>query len=231
MSAHDEPGLIKPQSHATDVQHAPTKEELAAEKQKRIDDALEHYASAQQPAGTIIAASKGGEGEAARPQPEEAVLTTELHKAHERAPVQKLKKLPRHERNQPATTVFTPTEADPDATIAAAVEEARQREMAAQAAEAEELSKAANRYSEANAARKVQNPFRVILRSKKLSMYAAVWLCAVPLAFGLYGLEEHVSSNAMATGLMVLVYIIGAYGMLGWIPLMVFYMREDKDWW
>ncbi len=229
MSTHDEPGLIKPQSHAIETQRAPTKEEAAAEKQKRIDDALEHYASAQQPAGTVITASRGDKSESARLQPEEAVLTAELHKAHKRAAREKPKRTWR-DRNQLATEVFAPTEADPNAPISAAAEEARQRETAAQVAEAEELSKAANRYSTVTS-HKVQNPFRMMVRSKRLLVSALVWLCAMPLAFGLYSLEERMPGGIAATILLAVVYIIGAYGMLGWIPLMVFYIREDKDWW
>lgn len=227
--------LIKPQVHSAALTtHAQPDE--AEEKKRRLDEALQRYESKHPVQGVIAPGSPSVSVPETKPVEfqKRPIPSRSVH--HDKAvkPVLWIRKphwaaaVPQvvHKEDASVTTVattavFTPTEVDPDAPIPAAVAAAKQHEAELEAERQAEASKLANRYA---APPEVGHLF-----SKKFIQYTVVWLLAIPLAVVLYHLTAGLSiiNNVRVLDIFVLIieYCLAAYGALGWIPLVVFYIR------
>lgn len=246
MGAADEPQLIKPQVERAATQHVPTKEEKEAEKKRRIDEALARYTSGVSAGGVV---SPGGgaattqpqqapapHSEQPTPQPEKPAAPgrqsdaqyVAAHLDEVREVVNRMMSRAEPKKDEPDTQgqMIAPTAVDPEATIAQAVKELREREEeeAKQAAiDAEEQSRPTNRYR----SDPVEHFMPTLHNRKRLITLAAVWLGAIPVALLLNVAVGWLGDSILATILFIIVCIFGAYGALGWIPLMVSYIRNN----
>lgn len=119
------------------------------------------------------------------------------------------------------TETIVPTAPEPDATIAFQIaEKKRIAEAEAAAAEAEKWHVEQAKIHE----RKLDKP--------KMYKLAAYWLAAIPVAFILYWLARLIGGNHLRgiIGLVVMlpIYLLGIYGLVGWIPLMLEYLKTQK---
>ena len=113
--------------------------------------------------------------------------------------------------------MVTPTNPEPDALIA---EHIAEKERAATERRSENAS-----FPQATFAQQK-------IDRRRLYQLGAIWLCAVPLASGLYGLlhlllGERIS-EPLGNTLMVAVYVCGLYGLVGWIPLVLLYIYPNN---
>lgn len=121
-----------------------------------------------------------------------------------------------------ATPVITPTNPDPEAAIATHIAQKKKAEEAEAAAiEAEKWH-----VSQAKIHEKT-------LDSKELYRLIALWLAAIPVAFILYKITQALGADK-ATGIgrylyIAPIYLIAMYSLVGWIPVVLLYMRTRKD--
>lgn len=241
MSASDGPELIKPQVKPAVTQHVPTKEELAAEKKRRIDEALARYTGEATTANAVAPATSTDRKPAAPatelPKPEKNQSSPKhqadaqfvaAHLDEVREVVERMMNRREQKKDEAEAQgqVIAPTSIDPDATIALAVKELRERaeeEAKRQAAEAEEQQRPINRYR----ADPAEHFMPTIHNRTQLIKLAVVWLAAIPLALLLNLLVNALGDSIVASLLFVFVWVLGAYGALGWIPLMVSYIRNN----
>jgi hypothetical protein len=122
---------------------------------------------------------------------------------------------------EPPSQLIAPTNPDADATIAAHVAE-KQREADAVAAVQE-----AEKWHVEKA--QIKEP---VLGKHRLYILLGLWLAAVPLALVLYAVISFVASSALhgalGTLIMLPMYALGIYGLVGWIPLVLLYMKTQK---
>lgn len=121
-----------------------------------------------------------------------------------------------------ATPVIAPTDPDPEAAIATHIAQKKKAEEAdAAAIEAEKWH-----VSQAKIHEKT-------LDSKELYRLIALWLGAIPVAFILYKITQALGADK-ATGIgrylyIAPIYLIAMYSLVGWIPVVLLYMRTRKD--
>lgn len=242
--------LIKPQvKPATNAVPNTSLEDAEEAKRKRIEEALKHYEThlAQQPSSTITLDGKtlpagASHGHADRPghvanqssEPQSSQNKKQYILQHPAEAMAVLgQKYVMHQEPIPKPEyhpkTVAPTQIEKDATIAAAAEALRKEREAQAAAEAAKREIEAKRYHASD------NPLHVIAGSKKKYVIAlAMWLAAVPLAIILYSLVSVIFKYnvplAVNVSVTIILYPLGIYGLLGWIPLVVFYMREHNDW-
>lgn len=124
--------------------------------------------------------------------------------------------------NTAATPVIAPTNPDPEAAIATHIAQKKKAEEAdAAAIEAEKWH-----VSQAKIHEKT-------LDSKELYRLVALWLGAIPVAFILYKITQALGADK-ATGIgrylyIAPIYLIAMYSLVGWIPVVLLYMRTRKD--
>lgn len=124
--------------------------------------------------------------------------------------------------NTAATPVIAPTDPDPEAAIATHIAQKKKAEEAEAAAlEAEKWH-----VSQAKIHEKT-------LDSKELYRLIALWLGAIPVAFILYKITQALGADK-ATGVgrylyIAPIYLIAMYSLVGWIPVVLLYMRTRKD--
>lgn len=117
--------------------------------------------------------------------------------------------------------VFAPTNPDPEATIAFQIaEKKRLEEEAAAAIEAEKWHVNQAKIHE------------VKLDKQKMYKLVAFWLGAIPAAFIMYGLVRLIGGSHVRglVGFLVMlpIYLLGMYGLFGWVPLMLEYLKTQK---
>ena len=230
MSDSEEPGmLIKPQVQPASSLHGHHEPNEAEEKKKRIDDALQRYEAHTSPAHETEPTSAKEEE---KPRVDAVAPTPHLHKkladpfiaAHLREAVAVLQpqKKAVNQGHSEVEEVFAPTQVDPEAPIALAVATVKERQAALEAKEQAEAARPEYRY-------KQSQPIRIgVFVTRKSIVLATLWLLAIPLAVIMYNVTASLQSAA-ATFASVAEYLLGAYGAFGWIPLVVFYIREHKD--
>lgn len=120
------------------------------------------------------------------------------------------------------TPVIAPTNPDPEAAIASHIAQKKKAEEAEAAAlEAEKWH-----VSQAKIHEKTVD-------SKELYRLIALWLGAIPVAFILYKITQALGADK-ATGIgrylyIAPIYLIAMYSLVGWIPVVLLYMRTRKD--
>ncbi len=241
--------LIKPQVQPVATQSVPTKEQQEAEKKRRIDEALARYTNqlaqpgtvtpGSQDNGTSVSDAEQSHNIAAHAHPAKSPHDTATQEADAQFIAVHMdeirevldRMMTRHgavKKDAPDVQgeVIAPTDVDPEAPVAAAVAELRARESAdaAEAAQAAEESKRpVNRYK----AGVVDGYMPTVRNKKRFSIILTTWLVAIPLALLLNLFVTNLGDGIFAAGLLIIVYALGAYGVLGWIPLMVFYIRNS----
>ena len=230
MSDSEEPRmLIKPQVEPASSPHGHHEHSEAEEKKKRIDEALQRYEAHMSPAHetepTSAKQEKGPRVDAVVPTPHphkesaDPFIATHLHEA---LAVLQPQKEAVNKGHSAVEEVFAPTQVDPDAPIALAIAAAKERQAALGAKEQAEAARPAYRY-------KQLPPIKIgVFVTRKSIVFAALWLLAIPLAVVMYNVTASLQP-AVATFASVIEYLLGAYGAFGWIPLVVFYIREHKD--
>ncbi len=116
---------------------------------------------------------------------------------------------------------IAPTNPDPQAAIAFQIaEKKRAEEEATAAVEAEKWHVEQAKIQEAT------------LNKPKLYRLAAYWLCAIPTAFLLYQVVQLVDEGGPRgfVGFLVMlpIYGIGFYGVVGWVPLVLEYLKVKR---
>lgn len=128
------------------------------------------------------------------------------------------RKKPKAPANDLASETIAPTNPDPEsALLVAAAEKERARVEAEAAANEKKFDVTPAHFQEHQFNRR---PFIVL---------ACLWLAAVPVAMILYAVaygEDGASSAVIGRLTTLITYILGAYGLLGWIPLVLLYMRR-----
>ena len=118
--------------------------------------------------------------------------------------------------------MIAPTNPDPEAAIATHIAQKKKAEEAdAAAIEAEKWH-----VSQAKIHEKT-------LDTKGLYRLIALWLGAIPVAFILYKITQALGADK-ATGIgrylyIAPIYLIAMYSLVGWIPVVLLYMRTRKD--
>ncbi len=233
MSVSEDDGmLIKPQVIPASSPLVQKPHDEVEEKKRRIDEALEHYESIHPGAGVVAPSTPTAASHHAASAPLPAHLpkktsplfTAHAHTAHRTRPAKQTVAVPK----DPAELgVILPTHIDPDAPIAAAVQAVRQREAERKAQEEAEATEPNSRYQQA-----VSVDLGIFV-SKKFIGFGVAWLLAIPVAIILYHATSNISlitdSKILDVLLLIVEYALGAYGAFGWIPLVVFYMREYKN--
>ncbi len=230
--SEDDEILIKPQVIPASSPLVQKPHDEVEEKKRRIDEALRHYESTHPSPSVVVPATLPVATRHAAP----SVLSTHTSKkktplfatrAHKVVPTKAVKRTVVTTEEPTALGLFVPTHIDPEAPIAAAVEAVKQREAERKAEEEAEATKPNGRYQQA------VSVDLSVFASKKFIVCGVAWLLAIPLAIVLYHATSTasvvVNSNVLGWSLLVIEYALGAYGALGWIPLVVFYMREYKN--
>lgn len=119
------------------------------------------------------------------------------------------------------TETIAPTAPDPEATIAFQIAEKKRIEAAEAAArEAEKWHVTPAKIKERQ------------LNKKQLYKLLGLWLGAIPTAFILYTLARLIAGENLRglLGFIIMtpIYAIALYGLVGWIPLVLLYMRTRK---
>jgi hypothetical protein len=64
----------------------------------------------------------------------------------------------------------------------------------------------------------------------KFIRYLVLWLASAPLSIGMYlGLDKVFKSDIPVfrnVPAMIIIFVLALYGLLGWIPLMILYIRK-----
>ncbi|PID30953.1 hypothetical protein CSA80_00555 [Candidatus Saccharibacteria bacterium] len=119
-----------------------------------------------------------------------------------------------------ATPIIAPTAPDPDAAIPALIAE-QKKTLEAKAAEED-----AKKWH----VTKVDIHDRTI-NMKKMYRYGAVWIGAVPLAVVMYYSAQALGDSLQGTArqlFFVAIYVIAGYVLVGWIPLVLEYLKAQK---
>ena len=230
MSVSEDDGiLIKPQVIPASSQNVQTPHNGIEEKKRRIDEALEHYEKTHQGIGVAAESTPTATPHYAAPAPPSVHTPKKkslllAHEAHHAKPAKRVAATP-HEPVEPGLVM--PTHVDPDAPIAAAIQAAKQREAERKAQSETEAAKPNSRY------RQTASIDLDVFVSRKFILSAVVWLLAIPMAIVLYHTTSSLAVVAHSTFfdrlLLMIEYALGVYGAFGWIPLVVFYMREYKN--
>ncbi|MCA9326981.1 hypothetical protein KDA14_00450 [Candidatus Saccharibacteria bacterium] len=215
----------------------------AKTRKDRIDDALKAFETKSNPSQGVVSPEGGAQTtEPSHAKPDTAHSVTHepnthpksetpseppadkaterefiLSHANEALDVLKRKK-PKAPANEVTAETIAPTNPDPESAImVAAAERERERAEAEAAAKAKKFDVTPVQFQE----RKLNRRLFVVL--------ACLWLAAVPAAMILYGVaysEDGVSSAVVGRLVTLITFMLGTYGLLGWIPLMVLYMRR-----
>lgn len=120
-----------------------------------------------------------------------------------------------------ASFVIAPTAPEPDAPIpAAAAEVAREAEAARLAEEARHVKAAPAQFDELH------------LDMHRMYVYGGLWLAAIPVAMIVYVLSG-VIPGGRSPGIvdficLALEYVLGIYGLVGWVPLVLLYRKRRR---
>lgn len=154
-------------------------------------------------------------------EPKGPLSTKELH-ALGKFLKQKQQKQDTHTGQQFVAPTIAPTNPDPDATIAQHISE---KQKAQEKLAAEEEAKKWH----VTQARIVEQK----LDTKKVKEMITYWLGSLALSIVLYVLAHAFHADSAGGFVQVLVmvpiYLLALYGVAGWIPLMLLYMRNRKD--
>ena len=119
------------------------------------------------------------------------------------------------------TETIAPTAPDPEATIAFHIAEKKRVE------ETEAAAREAEKWHVTPAEIKEKH-----LDKRQLYKLLGLWLGAIPVAFIIYTVARLIAGTGLRgiVGFIVMtpVYVIGLYGLVGWIPVMLLYMRTRK---
>lgn len=194
------------------------------ERKRRIDEALKAYDTKAPPMIVPAPAAPPAQKHVPKkpkkpaPTPPKPAPTSEkdfiLEHAAEALSILKRNEKPPQPNTPPAETI-QPTHIDPDAAIPAAIAEI-EKEKAAQAA-AEQAKK-----FEVTPAQFVETQ----IDRRHVYILAGAWLGAVPLAIIVYVLTRSVKPGFINDLITLIEYALGLYGLLGWVPLMVLYMKR-----
>ena len=164
-------------------------------------------------------------------EPTASETKTETPSSHAKFPqlssfnASELKKLRRSTTpEKDVAQVYAPTNPEADATIALHAAEQKKQAAAVAAAAAKNASRVPHD--------ELFSP-QMVSQKKRFILLAAGWLAAVPVAFGVYTIVRTVTHDQLRgfAGLLAMtpVYLLGLYGLVGWIPLVLLYIKTQRE--